>query len=56
MLALTIFRKYEKDGYVVLHSTTIKDTNVTVMYNPRTRKKLTIYDRGGLLTIKSTIT
>lgn len=49
-----IIEKYEKDKYVVLHSTNIMNMLLVTLYNPITKKRIIIKQKGKIITIKVT--
>ena len=49
-----IIEKYEKDKYIVLHSSNITDIFLIALYNPFTKKRIIIKQKGKIITIKVT--
>lgn len=49
-----IIEKYEKDKYVVLHSSNITNMLLIALYNPFTKKRIIIKQKGKFTTIKVT--
>lgn len=49
-----IIEKYEKDKYVVLHSSNITNMLLIALYNPFTKKRIIIKQKDKIITIKVT--
>lgn len=49
-----IIEKYEKDKYVVLHSSNITNLLLIALYNPFTKKRIIIKQKDKIITIKVT--
>lgn len=49
-----IIEKYEKDKYVVLHSSNITNMLFIALYNPFTKKRIIIKQKDKIITIKVT--